>query len=82
MENFDLDLARCQVKERAGGALADYIVYFRNNNIDRITDADNPFVIAYRELYQIENRYAGKCETEEDVQKLLDRIVELRAKVK
>ena len=82
MENFDLGLAYCRVKERAGGALADYIVYFRHNNIDPLTDADNPFVIAYRELYQIENRYAGKCETEEDVQKLLDRIVELRAKVK
>lgn len=82
MENFDLGLAYCRVKERAGGALADYIVYFRNNNIDRITDADNPFVIAYNELYQIQKKYAGKCETEEDVQKLLDRIVELRAKVK
>lgn len=82
MENFDLGLAYCRVKERAGGALADYLVYFRHNNIDPLTVVDNPFVIAYNELNHIESCLVYDCKVENDFQKLLDRIKELRAKIK
>lgn len=80
MGTFDLGLAKVRTRERAEGAQADYLVYFRKNGIDW-NDESNPYVQNFLELWDMNPRI-DKCRTEDDINAVLDRIIELRDLVK
>ncbi len=80
MGAFDLGLAKCRAREHAEGAQADYLVYFRKNNIDW-NDESNPYAQNFNELWDMNPRI-DKCRTEDDINAVLDRIIALRDLVK
>lgn len=80
MGNFDAGLALCRARDRAEGAQADYLFYFKKNNIDW-NDESNPYVQNFMELGNMKSRIY-KCKTEDDFNAVFDRIAELRALVK
>ncbi|MBP0973365.1 MAG: hypothetical protein J5851_05595 [Oscillospiraceae bacterium] len=80
MEKFDLGLAQCRARERAEGAHGEYWEYFKANGIDW-TDKTNPLVANSYELWNMP-REIDKCETEDDINAVLERIKELRKLVK
>ena len=81
MAEFNLGLAQCRVRERAEGACNEYIQYFKKNNINELEEPENPLVKNLQELWDIGD-VTYKCQNEEDIQKVLDRIKYLRELVK
>ena len=69
MGTFDLGLAKVRARERAEGAQADYLVYFRKNGIDW-NDESNPYVQNFNELWDMNPRI-DKCRTEDDINAVL-----------
>ena len=80
METFDLGLAKCRARERAEGAGGDYWEFFKANAIDW-KDKTNPLVANAFELWHMREKI-DKCETEDDINAVLERIAELRQLVK
>lgn len=79
MANFDLGLARCYAKERARGAIADYVTYGRFHKIE-LSDETTEIGKNFNELWNMKVDI-DKCETEEEINKYLERIAELKAAV-
>ena len=79
MANFDLGLARCYAKERAEGAMADYASYCRFHKIN-VFDTSTEIGKNHEELWNM-HIDIDKCETEEEINKYLERIAELKAVV-
>ena len=79
MANFDLGLARCYAKERAKGAIADYVIYGRFHNIELSNDTTE-IGKNFDELWNM-HTYIDECETEEEINKYLERIAELETAV-
>jgi len=79
MANFDLGLAKCNAKERAEGAIADYVTYGRFHKIE-LSDDTTEIGKNFIELWHMSVKI-GKCTTEEEINKYLERIAELKAAV-
>lgn len=79
MANFDLGLARCRAKELAEGALADYASYGRIHKVN-IFDDTTEIGKNFDELWNM-HIDIDKCETEEEINKYLERIAALNAVV-
>ena len=79
MANFDLGLARCYAKERAKGALDEYASYGRIYKIN-IFDATTEIGKNFEELWNM-HTYIDECKTEDEINKYLERIAELKAAV-
>ena len=79
MANFDLGLAKCYAKERTEGAIADYVIYGRFHKID-LSDETTEIGKNFDELWNM-HTFIGKCTTEEEINKYLERIAELKAAV-
>ena len=79
MAEFDLGLERCRAKERAGGALDDYVIYGRFHNIDLFDDTTE----IGKNFEELWNMKIGidECITEAEINKYLERIAELEAAV-
>ncbi|MBP0973366.1 MAG: hypothetical protein J5851_05600 [Oscillospiraceae bacterium] len=80
MENFDLGLAKCRARDFAEGVHGEYWEYFKANGIDWKDETD-PLVANASELWNMA-RKIDKCETEDDINAVLERIKELRKLVK
>lgn len=81
MAEFNLGLAQCRASERAEGACNEYIQYFKKNNINELEEPENPLVKNSQELWDMDC-VIDKCQNEEDIQKVLDRIKYLRELIK
>ena len=79
MANFDLGLERCRAKERAEGAMADYASYCRFHKIN-VFDTSTEIGKNHEELWNMSIKI-GRCTTEEEINKYLERIAELKAAV-
>jgi len=79
MANFDLGLERCRAKERARGAIADYVIYGRFHKIE-LSDETTEIGKNFDELWNMKVDI-DKCETEEELNKCLERIAKLKAAV-
>ena len=66
-------------KERAKGAIADYVIYGRFHKIE-LSDETTEIGKNFNELWNMKVDI-DKCETEEEINKYLERIAELRAAV-
>ena len=72
MANFDLGSAKCRAKERANGAIADYVIYGRFHKIE-LSDDTTEIGKNFNELWNMSVKI-GKCTTEEELNKCLERI--------
>lgn len=79
MANFDLGLERCRAKERANGAMAEYASYGRIHKVN-IFDTNTELGKNHEELWNMKDKI-GKCQTEEELNKCLERIAGLKAAV-
>ncbi len=79
MANFDLGLERCRAKLRAEGALDEYASYGRFHKVN-IFDTSTELGRNHEELWNMKDKI-GKCQTEEELNKCLERIAALRAVV-
>ena len=79
MAEFDLGLAKCRAKELAEGAMADYASYCRFHKIN-VFDTSTEIGKNHEELWNMSVKI-GRCTTEEEINKYLERISELRAAV-
>ncbi len=79
MGEFNIGLAKCNLKEYVGGVEAEYINYLRNQGIS-FDDQSSPLVADLNALYAIE-KSIYKCKTEADITKLRNQAAELRTKI-
>ncbi len=77
MANYDLGLAKCYAKERAEGAIAEYVSYGKLHYVD-IFDETTEIGKNFYELWNMDTDI-NKCTTEEEINKYLERIAELKA---
>lgn len=74
--NFDLGLALCRIRDSITSVEGKYFRYVTKNKLD-IKDEENIYV---KRLFELElmTRDVYDCETEADVQTIMNRITELR----
>lgn len=76
MANFDLGLALCRTKDSIIDVEGKYFRYITKNKLD-LKDKENIYVKRLFEL-EIMTRNVYDCETEADIQAIMNRVTELR----
>lgn len=82
MADFNLGKAKCELRDYVDGVMAEYYWYFKKNGIDPFKDNDEQIVKNFFELNSMSEKPIVYCKSEDDYQKLMDRIYELRSYIK
>ncbi len=81
-EKFNINKAQVDTRQFAQDVWGDYFLYLKNHNISIANDKENTFVKYLMELNDISTSKVRKCQTEADIMKLKNRIVQLKSYIK